>query len=116
MAGQPVGRFIRELLSSGGTFPLYPEDTGAVGEQELVLEPEIFINVWNCQASLAAEFCLPKTSSTIVVEWPYSLPKRAEKAIGRDIWKQGGGLTMSGRYKIFSRVIWNFVKSRRFQE
>jgi hypothetical protein len=116
LAGRPAGRFVREFMESRGTFPLYPEDTGPAQEQELVLEPDVHIFVWNCRANLAVEFCLPGVAATTMTSWPYQLPKRVVKAMLRDIQEQGGGLTMSGRYEIRSKEIKEFVESPRFQK
>jgi hypothetical protein len=116
LAGRPASRFVREFVESRGTFPHYPEDTGPAQEQELVLEPEVYINVWNCRANLAVEFCLPGTSAAVAIPWPRSLPKRVAKAIEDDIYAQGGAINISGRYEILSEKIWEFVESPRFQK
>jgi hypothetical protein len=116
LAGRPAGRFVREFVESRGTFPRYPEDTGPAQERELVLEPEVYINVWNCRANLAVEFCLPGTSSTVATSWPYKLPKRVAEAIEDDIYAQGGAINISRRYEILSEKVWKFVESPRFQK
>jgi hypothetical protein len=116
IAGQPAGRFVMEFVKSRGELPHYPEDTGLVRERELVLKPDVYIFVWNRRASIAVEFYLPGASSTEATAWPHPLPKRVAKAVERDIWEQGGGLIMSGRYEINSPVIWEFVNSKRFQK
>jgi hypothetical protein len=115
LGGRPARDFVMDWTISHGTPPHYPEDTGPAQERELVLEPDVYIFVWNCRAWLAVGFCVPGTSSTIPTSWPYKLPKRVARAMERDILEQGGGLTMSGRYKILSSVIQKFVNSRRFQ-
>lgn len=80
------------------------------------MEPEVYINVWNCRANLAVEFCLPGTSSAVAIPWPYSLPRRVAEAIEDDIYAQGGAINISGRYRIHSGKIWKFVESPRFQK
>jgi hypothetical protein len=65
---------------------------------------------------LAVEFCLPGVAAVTMISWPYRLPRRVVEAMLRDIYEQGGGLTMSGRYEIYSGVIKKFVKSPRFQK
>jgi hypothetical protein len=116
LGGRPARDFVMDWTISHGTPPHYPEDTGPAQERELVLEPDVYIFVWNCRACLAVEFFVPGTSSTIMTSWPYKLPKRVARAMERDILEQGGGLTMSGRYDILSSVIQKFVNSKRFQK
>ncbi|MDT7949797.1 MAG: hypothetical protein RQ897_15775 [Thermoflexus sp.] len=115
LGGQPADRFLSDWLASYGTPPRYPEDTGPAEERELILEPVIFINVWNCQIGLAAEFILPD-GRAIVVAWPRRLPERVARAAERDLQEQGGAINMSGHYRILSEEVHRFVASKRFQD
>jgi hypothetical protein len=75
----------------------------------------IFLNVWNGQIGLAAEFILPG-GRAIVVAWPHRLSKRVAQAAERDLWAQGEAINMSGHYRILSDEVRRFVASRRLQD
>jgi hypothetical protein len=115
LGGQPADRFLSDWLASYGTPPRYPEDTGPAEERELILDPVIFLNVWNGQIGLAAEFVLPGGRATVVA-WPHRLPERVARAAERDLRAQAGAINMSGHYEILSEEVRRFVASRRFQD
>jgi hypothetical protein len=111
--GVPVGRLILERARVGlSTY--YPQDLPGLVEQEVELVPDVFIFVWNRNVALGASFEIGGGKEEEVF-YPHPLSKRTEDAAIKDVYRQGGGLTWSGRYKIISATLRRFIEGPKFQ-
>jgi len=108
--GVPIAQALRE----GQTVEL-PGPPGALTEEVRLVEPDWYISVWNCRAALAVEVPLPDGASWRTLVPPFRIPDRIVAAMHRDIYRQGGGITMSGRYEILSPTIRRWTRTPRVE-
>lgn len=84
-----------------------------VERREAVLSPRVVYSVWNCRAVLCFEVELP--GGRFERLYPPDPPPPVQAAAEADIYRQGGGLTMSGAYPVYSGRVLRWVESKRIQ-
>lgn len=87
-------------------------DAREVEAREAVLSPRPVYNVWNCRVALVFEVDL---GSRIEYLYPPDVPPSVLAAAEADIYRQGGGLNISGIYPVRSGRVWRWAESRRVQ-
>jgi len=111
--GLPIGQVVARRARLG--YPTSLGDLQQLEEKEIVMEPQVYIFVYNCRPSLVAEFETGGGRSEIAY-YPYSsLPHSCKRALYKDVEAQGA-LTWSGAYNILSKCLWRHIASKKFQK
>jgi len=95
---------IAEAVRTGLTVEL-PGPPGALTRETRLIRPDWYISVWDCRARPVVAVPLHDGVSWRVLDYPHRIPERILRAVRRDVYDQGGGLTMSGRYEIRSESV-----------
>jgi hypothetical protein len=85
-----------------------------VGEREIELQPRPFINVFDCEVSLA--FFIPLDTIEVIAAFPTDeLTPRERNILIAAVERQGGAVNMSGWYEVDSEAM-KIVESVKVQE